>query len=496
MNRWRRALIPFLLFVLAFSFYQFEVEHPPIIVFDEAHYVKVARNYTNGVLIDPAWSDPRPQNFEHPPFAKYLVAAGIWINGKPHNEWAPQPYITQLCGQDNPECARDAYGWRLASTVVGASGVAAAYLLAIRLFHRLSAGLFAAGLLLLDGLYYLHARLAMLDVFPTAFALWAFAFLFSPSPRGRWWAALFFGLALASKYYVLFLVPLFLLAQFVRGPVPRWREPPPPPEPGLGLVPPRNALNAAWRSAAPWVQRVGLAVLLSLVVPFLVLAATYLPYFVLWTRMDGFGFAVREWMFVQVSAFTWDFAGSATHPFTSTPITWIPLMRPVFYYTHDYASGLVGRMYSIGNPFLWWTATAGLLAVPALILVRFFRGAARHYLRWDFLEGIVYYPFPLRRDLAFLLAALFFYAAYAPWFLLQRILFVFYMTFVVPSFALFAGGLLGEQWDRGGLRRILSILYLVLAMAVFGIYYPVVTGIPIEAGHFRWIMQLIPWMRG
>lgn len=480
---------------MAFSFYQFEVDHPPIIVFDEAHYVKVARNYTNGVLIDPAWSDPRPQNFEHPPVAKYLIAAGIWINGKPHNDWAAQPYIKQLCGQDNPECARDAYGWRLASTIVGASGVAAVYLLAIRLFHRLSAGLLAAGLLLLDGLYYLHARLAMLDIFPAAFVLWAFAFLFSPSPRGRWWASLFFGLALASKYYVLFLVPLFLVAQFVRAPAPRWRDPPPPPQPGLGVVSPRHALAAAWQSASPWVQRFGLTLLLSLVAPLVVLVATYLPYFVLWTQTGGLGFAAREWVFVQVAAFSWDFASDATHLFSSHPNTWIPLVRPVFYYTHDYASGLVGKIYSIGNPFVWWTATAALLAVPALILIRFLRGPARLYLRWDFLEGMVYYRFPLRRDLAFLLAALFFYATFVPWFALQRILFVFYMTFVVPAFALFAGGLLGEQWDQGGLRRILSGLYVALAMAVFAVYFPVVAGIPIEKGHFDWIMGLIPWMR-
>jgi dolichyl-phosphate-mannose--protein O-mannosyl transferase len=519
---WQRALIPFLLFAGAFGAYQYHVDHPPIIIFDEAHYVKVARNYTNGILIDPAWGakDPRPQNFEHPPLGKYLIAVGIWLNGKPHNEWENQKYITQLCGGQNEAaraCVDDARGWRFASTVVGASGIVAAYLLAMRLFNNIPAGFFAAGLLMLDGMYYIHARLAMLDIFPTAFWLWAFAFALSPYKGGRWWGAVFFGLALASKYYTLYLLPVFLLVQFIKAPIPRWRDHADEgvlataplaaasvaaPE-GTSLVQAQAApalptaadrLRLAWEPMRPWFTRVGWAVLLAVAVPIGVLLATYLPYFYLWTRSNGFAFAIKEWVFVQVSSFTWIYAGDATHPFSSPPWSWIPMIKPVYYYTYDYPDGTVGKMWSIGNPFLWWTASAGLVVVPVLVLVRFFRRHARTYLRWDFLDALAYYPFWYRRDLHLMLGALLFWSAYLPWFLVQRILFMFYMTFVVPTFAIFAGGLLGERWDRGGFPRILTILYVVLALVVFALYFPILAGSRISKTQYDWIMSIVPWL--
>jgi dolichyl-phosphate-mannose-protein mannosyltransferase len=526
MPAWQRALIPFLIFATAFGIYQYDVDHPPIIIFDEAHYVKVARNYTNGIMVDPAWGekDPRPQNFEHPPVGKYLIAAGIWLNGKPHNDWENQRYISQLCGHDNPECARDAKGWRFGSTVIGASGIVAAYLLAMRLFNSRAAGFFGAGLLMLDGMYFMHARLAMLDVFPTAFWLWAFALTFSPYKGGRWMGAVFFGLALGSKYYVLYLVPLFLIVQFLKAPVPKWRGPSvedaapmlppqvavastvtleanvPAAEPAVlaaAPVPPQSAaqrLRAAWEPARPWLTRMGSAVLLAIVIPFLVLLAAYGPYFYIWSQSGGVVFAIKQWMHVQVASFTWIYGGETTHPFSSQPWTWIPMIRPVYYYTFDYPNGTVGKMWSIGNPFIWWTGALAAVVAPVFVLVRFVRDHARHYLRWDFLDAIVYYPFLHRRDVAVIVGALFVYACYVPWFLVQRIVFIFYMTFVVPSFVILAAGLLGEQWERGGFPRLLTILYGVIAAVVFGLYYPVVTGVPIEKAQYEWIMDTIPWM--
>lgn len=467
--------------------YQHNVEHPPIIVFDEAHYVKVARNYTNGIIIDPAWGDPRPQNFEHPPLGKYLIAAGIWLNGKPHNDWENQRYITQLCGHDNPECSPDARGWRLASTVLGASGIVAVYLLGLRLFNRVSAGAFASLLLLLDGMYFMHARLALLEIFPTALWLWAFAFALSPYRSGRWLGAVFFGLALASKYYVFFLVPLFLLVQFLKAPTPRV----PPPAAHEGVL---DRVRAAGHAALPWLKRLGSTALLGLVIPLAALLATYFPYFLEWYERGGLRFAAAQWIFVQVRAFTWDYSGTFDHPYSSKPWTWIPMLRPVFYYTIDLPNQMVGKQWAIGNPLLWWSGTAAALAVLGRLVWRFFQRKATHFLRWDFIDHIVYYPFWLTRDLRLLLGSLFFFSAYLPWFLIQRTMFNYYMTFVVPAFAVIAAGLLSENWEKGGFPRLLAILYAFLAAALFAFYYPVVTGIPISRGQYDVIRSALPWI--
>jgi hypothetical protein len=366
-------------------------------------------------------------------------------------------------------------------------------------------------------MYFMHARLAMLDIFPTAFWLWAFALTLSPYRGGRWLGAIFFGLALASKYYVLYLVPLFLIVQFLKAPTPRWRDPPLavapiPPQVGVASTvtleanlpadstaapaQPRasSQLAESWHAARPWVIRVGWSVFLAMVVPFLVLLASYGPYFYLWSQSGGLGFAIKQWTHVQIASFTWIYGGDTTHPFSSEPWTWIPMIRPVYYYTIDYPNGTVGKMWSIGNPFLWWTASVAAIVAPILILIRFIRRHARTHMRWDFLDAIVYYPFLHRRDVAVLVGSLFVFATYLPWFLVQRIVFIFYMTFVVPSFAIMAAGLLGEQWGRLGFPRLLTILYMVIAAAVFGLFYPVVTGAPIEKAQYEWIMDIIPWM--
>lgn len=487
---WLRILVPFAIFALAFGAYQYQIDEPNIIVFDEAHYVKVARNYTRGTFIDPAWSDPRPQNFEHPPVGKYLIAAGIWLNGKPHDEWENQRYITELCGHDNPECASDARGWRFGSTVVGASGIVAAYFVGLRFFNRFSAGILCAVLLFLDGLYFMHARLAMLDIFPTAFTLWAFALVFSPRPSGRWLSAVFYGLALASKYYAVYVLPLFLLCHFIRARAPAWHESADAaatPSPTL-----RGRILEAFGPARPWIRRLVPAFGFALLLPLLVFAATYAPFWSVWIQRGGLGFAIKEWFFVQGAALSWDFAADASHPYSSPPSRWILLTKPVYYYTFEFGDGDVRKMWSIGNPFVWWTAVLGIVFVTIKILIRFFRDYGWHYLRLGFLEHLVFYPFWLRRDLVFILAALFFAAAYAPWFLIQRITFLFYMTFVVPTFAVFAAGLLGEQWDRRGVPRLLSALYVLVAVAVFLVFLPVVSGFRIDDALYRWIMGLLP----
>lgn len=489
---WQRVLFPTLCFMLAFAFFQFHIEEPPMIVFDEAHYVKVARSYANGVLVDGSWgdADPRPLNFEHPPLGKYLIAASLYLSGRPHQDWENQAYITTLCGHDKPDCSPDARAWRTASSVAGASGVAGAYLVGLRIFNRRSAGLAASLLLLLDGMYYMHARLALLDIFPTAFTIWAFAHVLSPWRFGRPLGAFFYGCALASKYTALFVFPLFLLAQFLKARPPRAIE-----------IRDASKLPALLRWCAnvrrwmePWAKRVGVSLLLGAAMPIAILLLFYAPYFWIWADAHGVGFAAREWLHIQREAIRWDYGSDATHPYQSSPHTWFLMIRPVFYYSFDYPGGVVGKMFSLGNPLLWWTSIAAIIQTTLFVSVRFFGDSAHRFLRPAFLKNLVYYPFPWVRDVGFFFAALWAFAVYVPWLLVKRRPFLFYMTFAVPAFAIFAGGLVGEAWDRRGIHRLAALLYLCVVLLGFVTYYPVVSGSPITIAYFHRIMNLVPWM--
>ncbi len=109
----------------------------------------------------------------------------------------------------------NAFGWRLPGVLMGALTAALAYLLARVLFARRSIGLILAVLLLAEGMLFANARIAMNDVYVTAFVLLA-VLLVAPlylAPRRPWTAAVLvlgagvaLGLALASKWVALYAI--------------------------------------------------------------------------------------------------------------------------------------------------------------------------------------------------------------------------------------------------------------------------------------------------
>ena len=109
----------------------------------------------------------------------------------------------------------NAFGWRLPGVLVGALTAALAYLLARVLFARRSIGLIAAVLVLAEGMLFANARIAMNDVYVTAFILLA-VLLLAPlylTPRRPWTASALvlgagvaLGLALASKWVALYAI--------------------------------------------------------------------------------------------------------------------------------------------------------------------------------------------------------------------------------------------------------------------------------------------------
>ena len=129
------------------------------------------------------------------------------------------------------EIGGNAFGSRLPGVLLGALTAALAYLLARVLFARRSIGLITAVLVLAEGMLFANARIAMNDVYVTAFVLLA-VLLLAPlyiAPRRPWTAAglvlgagIALGLALASKWVALYAIGgLGLLVLSVR----RWAAP-------------------------------------------------------------------------------------------------------------------------------------------------------------------------------------------------------------------------------------------------------------------------------
>jgi len=479
--------IPILLFAAALLLLGTHLEEPSGIIFDEAHYVHWSREIARGHLLleSEARVPQSPVNYEHPPLAKHLMAASLELNGAGQLDLSWEQYEQGCaaakspcpegrdwpgCTQPRPECRHEAFAWRLPGMILGASAIPALYLLGLRLFNSVAAGLFAAVLLLLDNLWYLMGRMAMLDVFAAAFAVWAFALVLGRGPASRWASGLVFGCALASKYTGFFLLPVFVLAHYGRS------------RPG-----------AVWRRVL-----VGLAS--GFAVPFAVFAASYGPYAMHWYDAGGIGLVIQRFLYVQLAALNWDFGGTFDHSSASPAWAWIPHVNPTFYYWPGFDQWNRDHvlrppfMYAVGNVALWWPATMALLVAPVTLAVRWIRRRARSYLHTDVLRALPRIAYTLSAGRSLAVAALLFWASYVPWFLLRRTTFNYYATFNVPYFALFAAGLLHFAWRWGPRGRVVALAYVGVVGLWFTAWWPIVSGAAVSEAYFDMVWNWVPWM--
>ncbi|OGO36833.1 MAG: hypothetical protein A2147_10115 [Chloroflexi bacterium RBG_16_57_8] len=151
------------------------VPRPNEPLFDELHYVKDARVITD---------NQTTERGEHPPLGKLLIVSGMVVLG------------------DNP------WGWRMPSIMFGTLGIVFFYLMCRRLDLSRRASNLATFLFAFENLYFVHAGIAMLDVFTVSFMLLAF---WRYARRDYPLAAVAVALATLAKFSGLFaIIPIVL----------------------------------------------------------------------------------------------------------------------------------------------------------------------------------------------------------------------------------------------------------------------------------------------
>jgi dolichyl-phosphate-mannose--protein O-mannosyl transferase len=185
----------------------------------------------------------------------------------------------------------------------------------------------------------------------------------------------------------------------------------------------------------------------------------------------------------------------------STPMSYIGPANPT--------SETIGSyIYAVGNPFLWWAATLAILYAVIDYLTEYVGSWRRR-----FSNPLSYFASMPRIRQAILVTALVPLAAYGGFFLLQRTTFIFYMTLVVPFFAVVLAGALTYMWSTGN-RLVRAAFLLVCAAVAFGFlwYLQVSIYMPIPRNGFAWlpwpgtpfyypaigfndVMRLLPWMQ-
>lgn len=473
--------------------------YPHRLVFDETYYVKQAWSlrlfghereikssiedpndlFTNGTF--DIWDDI-PDLVVHPPAGKWAIALGQMLLG--------------------PESSA---GWRLSSAVVGTLSILLLGWAAWLLWRNALLAIAAATLLAADGHHFVQSRIGLLDIFVMWWALLAFVLLLldreqgrrrlaarwgpwwertrsQPVPRNpwsrwlRWWgpglgmrwyriaAGVSLGLCIGTKWSGLYFLAVFGLMTV-------WWD--------IGA---RRAAGApGWFTGG--VVRDGIPAFLAMVPVALV---TYLLTWTGWLVTEG-GWK-RQWAVqhpaepgslaalvpdplrslwaYHVEMMTFHVGLQNEHAWSSNPWSWSVQWRPTLFFSQWPKQGESGcevaecvqYIASLGNLFIWWGATVGLLVVAFLWLFgRDWRAAAA-------LSGVI--------------------AGWFPWFLYQtRTIYSFYAVAFVPWLVLVVvcclGLALGGAEASRRRRRwgaVAVVVYLVLAVAWFAWYYPVHTG--------------------
>ena len=418
----RCSLISVIIFLAAHVAFLAGLSTPEKFVFDEVHYVPAARQMLEqnpeGPMLNPM----------HPPLAKQIIALSIYFLGD------------------------SAFGWRYPATVFGALSVVAIYLCALALFARQSEAIAACLIAFFNQMLFVQARIAMLDIFALAFALFGIA-AFLHGYRKTHPHALFavagacFGFSASCKWSGLFPLATAILIVGVIRLMQRWR------------TQFADGNEADWYRPDLWPGfRLHHCAACFVVLP----AAAYLASFVVL-----YGFSPSDLIEAQRRIFADNTTTAiAGHTYMSSWPSWPFLIRPVWYLFDKADDDSIAAIVLLGNPLVLW---------PALLAL------ARALRDW-----IV-----ARRADAFLVLA-FYFGPYLAWALLPRTLGFLYYYLPAATTAALA---LVYALTREGMPRWLLWAYVVIAGAGFAAMLPIsaaIVGTSMET--FNRLMLFQSWI--
>ncbi|MDR0221434.1 MAG: glycosyltransferase family 39 protein [Lachnospiraceae bacterium] len=409
-------------------------------MFDETLIASSAYQFIHGLVTT---------HIAHPPLSKSLISLGIRLFGM------------------------TPFGWRFMSAIFGIMMIPLMYAFAKALFDSHLAATAATVLLAFDCMHFTHSRIATIDVFAAFFILLMYYLFFRYLQIDREQAT-----ALPSE--------------------PPSETPPEPPSETPPETPPRFprsyiplalcglvmglAVATKWTGAfagaglgvmflfyiikyrPPQLKRlIGFCLIFFVAMPALIYIISYRPV-VLDPPADGLLATVAAntaWIF------TLHTTRSDAHDFTSFFYEWPFVGVPLRYTSDPLDFTFISSVNLMGNPAIWW------VGLPCLIFC-LYRAIAKK-------DGRA----------AFLVVA--YLAQYLPWFFVGRLTFI-YHYYPAALFMILAIGYTldtvakARPWGRTAVYG-----YLAVAVAVFIIFYPVISGSPATYLYQRGLEWLPEW---
>ena len=415
MNRARLREIAPISLIIAFALILrlWRLNLPKGYIFDEVYYAKNANSLIrNGVELN---SQGQAEFIVHPPLGKWLIGIGIKIFG--NNE----------------------FGWRISAAVIGTLSVLLIYFITKELFNSIFLSNIAAALMALDGLALVMSRVALLDIFLMFFILLAFYFLVK---NYLWLSGIAIGLAAATKWSAIFLIPFFILL----------------------------TLNYLQIEPIKLLKRAAQFIFLPSLI-YLISWSGWIFTSGGWDRQSGSNIFTSLWKY-HIAILDFHRSLAETHSYAANPWSWLILGRPTsFFYETPTGCGVSScsqEILAIGTPILWW---AGIFAIA---LTFGFFVANRDRISTLILAGIA--------------------GTYLPWFLIQsRTTFYFYAISILPFLILALIYTFNWILKYDDYRK--QIIAFLVVVAINFIYFlPVLLGIEIPYSQWLSRMWLNSWI--
>ncbi len=459
--------------------------------FDEQYHVRTAIEHLNF---------RNPFENTHPPLAKLLIAGSMIVFGI------------------NP------FGWRFMGTLFGVLIVPLMFAFGKRLFKKTEYAFIAAFLMMFDFMHFTQSRLATIDTYPVFFIILTFYFMhrfretsylsndFRKLMVPLLLSGIAWGLGAATKWTavyawfglaIVFFVGLYGKAKEVRdaeltGDYKKNKS-------DKGLVKARidEFPKRAW-------QLVGWAAVSFVIVPLAIYAFAYFPLLLGNDLLFNIGWIVEN----NIGMYRYHAELQATHPSTSAPWQWPLMIKPIpYYYGEGLPNGQMERIVGFGNPAVWWVGTLSVIVLSLFALVSFVRRIATAGLRdagekaGAFL-GAIFGNSRFADSVRFLILVGF-ATVYVPWLVSPRQIIFIYHFFPSVPFVILAvvylikllrekaieplRGKSGSYALFSALGNGLVYLYLAIALILFIVFYPVISGVTVASDYVAWLRWLPTW---
>lgn len=418
--------------------------------FDEIYHARTAYEHLHGL---------HTYEWTHPPLGKVLMSLGIAIFGM------------------------SPFGWRFMGTLVGVLMVPLMYLLTKQLFKRRDLAVFTTVLMTFDFMHFTQTRLATIDSYGVFFIMVMYLFMFrymqmsffrdglkkTLVPLGL--SGLFMGIGCASKWIDIYaavgLAILFFATMFMRFNEYKFAKARLAREKHM-----TDELKPYTFARDHFVKY--LVITLALCCVFFIAIPLVIYYFSYYWQLTPDGnFSIQGVINVQQSMLNYHSGlTNDDHPFRAAWYTWPLILKPMYYYSgrEFMPAGTLSIIWCMGNPAVWWPMLAGMLFTIAMCIKEKLRD---------------------RKKLIIIVS---FLAQYLPWVLVPRSMYIYHYFASIP-FMIMSLCFVIKYFEKSHPRATkgVAIGLMVLAVGMFALFYPVISGAPCSQELVNFLNSLGPW---